>query len=141
MAKIIDRAKKVRYLLKRDGPVCHYCGTRLATEATAKGGRLENQVTLDHIIPRSRGGGNHLENFVLSCPGCNQWKGKEFYEKHCARCRARYARAAELAAERAVLRPCPTVSRARSPGNPSASRVHSGRAGERPAREFPPRRR
>jgi hypothetical protein len=102
MAKIVDRAKKVRYLLKHEGPICHYCGTRLATEPDKNGRPLENQVTLDHIVPRSRGGGDHLENFVLSCPGCNQWKGRELYEKHCARCRERFAAVAEKAAERSA---------------------------------------
>ncbi len=102
MAKIADRAKKIRYLLKRDGPVCHYCGTRLATKADERGELLENQITLDHIVPRSRGGSNHLENFVLSCPGCNQWKGREQYEKHCARCRARFAKVAEELARKAA---------------------------------------
>ena len=26
---------------------------------------------LDHVIPASEGGSNHVSNFVLSCPGCN----------------------------------------------------------------------
>ena len=103
MAKIADRAKKIRYLLKRDGPLCHYCGNRLATDPDERGEPLDNQITLDHIVPRSRGGTDHLENFVLSCPGCNQWKGRVQYEKHCARCRERFAKVAEEQARKAAI--------------------------------------
>jgi 5-methylcytosine-specific restriction endonuclease McrA len=40
--------------------------------------RMPNErksVTLDHVIPRSRGGSDHLSNLVGSCAECNQDKG------------------------------------------------------------------
>ena len=45
----------------RDGRRCGYCGG----EAT----------TIDHILPRSRGGRNTWRNTVAACGGCNQRKG------------------------------------------------------------------
>src|SRR3954452_5230396 len=52
-----------RALFARDGWRCVYCGS--------SGGRL----TLDHVIPRSRGGESIWENVVTSCAPCNLRKG------------------------------------------------------------------
>ena len=52
-----------RALFARDGWRCVYCGS--------SGGRL----TLDHVIPRSRGGDSVWENVVTSCAPCNLRKG------------------------------------------------------------------
>jgi len=53
-----------RQVLARDGPVCHYCGISLR----------QHEVTIDHIVPRSRSGraGNHPDNLVVACGLCNQ---------------------------------------------------------------------
>ncbi len=48
-------------VLARDHRICGYCG-RTAT-------------TIDHILPRSRGGGNGWTNTVAACGSCNQRKG------------------------------------------------------------------
>jgi 5-methylcytosine-specific restriction endonuclease McrA len=48
-------------VLARDGRRCVYC---------AGAG-----TTVDHILPRSRGGGNTWLNTVAACHGCNQRKG------------------------------------------------------------------
>ena len=50
-------------ILLRDEETCQYCG---------KHGR---DLTLDHIIPRSRGGKSTWENLVASCKSCNGKKG------------------------------------------------------------------
>ena len=50
-------------VMVRDGFVCTYCGT--------KGVRL----TIDHIVPKSRGGKSIFENCVASCKKCNSRKG------------------------------------------------------------------
>jgi 5-methylcytosine-specific restriction endonuclease McrA len=55
-------------LLQRYGNVCYYCGS-----TTAK-----DKLQMDHIIPRSRGGSNHISNLVLSCPECNEVKSNKF---------------------------------------------------------------
>ena len=53
-------------ILLRDDESCQYCGKR---------GR---DLTLDHIIPRSRGGQSTWENLVACCRACNGRKGNHF---------------------------------------------------------------
>lgn len=52
-----------RNVLIRDGFKCLYCGSK------------EGKLTIDHIIPRSRGGKDAFENCVASCRRCNNQKG------------------------------------------------------------------
>ena len=58
-----------RALFARDNWRCVYCGT--------VGGRL----TLDHVVPRSRGGDSVWENVVTSCAPCNLRKGNRLPEE------------------------------------------------------------
>ena len=53
-----------RNLFRRDGYTCQYCG--------AKPGPAE--LTIDHILPKSRGGLTTWENCVLACIKCNSRK-------------------------------------------------------------------
>jgi 5-methylcytosine-specific restriction endonuclease McrA len=50
-------------VLARDAWTCQYCG------------RQANGLTVDHVIPRSRGGQSVWENIVASCAPCNRRKG------------------------------------------------------------------
>jgi len=69
--RIVQRKISRRALFARDGWRCVYCGTA--------GGRL----TLDHVIPRSRGGDSVWENVVTSCSPCNLRKGNRLpHEVH-----------------------------------------------------------
>jgi len=49
---------------RRDGHTCQYCGTS-----------VEGNGTIDHVLPRSRGGQNTWENLVSCCVKCNMKKG------------------------------------------------------------------
>ena len=51
-----------RAVFARDGWQCMYCGARTS-------------LTVDHVIPRSKGGGSDWENIVASCAPCNRRKG------------------------------------------------------------------
>jgi 5-methylcytosine-specific restriction endonuclease McrA len=53
-----------RNVFLRDDFTCQYCGTRGTT----------NELTLDHVIPRSRGGRTTWENVVTCCTDCNNKK-------------------------------------------------------------------
>jgi 5-methylcytosine-specific restriction endonuclease McrA len=50
-----------RGVLRRDGHRCAYCGA--------------NATTIDHVLPRSRGGEDSWENLVACCLRCNNVKG------------------------------------------------------------------
>ncbi len=54
-----------RNIWKRDRRLCQYCGIEPAMD----------EVTVDHIVPRSKGGLSTFENCVLACISCNLKKG------------------------------------------------------------------
>jgi len=49
-------------VFKRDGYQCQYCGTH-------------KDLTLDHIIPKARGGESNWYNLITACKKCNSNKG------------------------------------------------------------------
>ena len=53
-----------RNLYRRDRFTCQYCGKRPGTE----------ELTIDHVNPRSRGGRSTWLNCVLACVDCNKRK-------------------------------------------------------------------
>jgi 5-methylcytosine-specific restriction endonuclease McrA len=52
-----------REVFARDRHTCQYCG------------RQTHDLTLDHVMPRHRGGGHTWENLVTACKSCNHRKG------------------------------------------------------------------
>src|SRR5216684_4152280 len=69
VSRAVQRKISRRALFARDSWRCVYCGS------TA--GRL----TLDHVIPRSRGGESVWENVVTACAPCNHHKGNRTLEE------------------------------------------------------------
>ena len=55
--------RELRAMLLCDRPwvECHWCGCRLT----------DSQITIDHIIPRSQFGKNHISNIIPACLPCN----------------------------------------------------------------------
>lgn len=51
-----------RAVFARDQWTCQYCGAR-------------TNLTVDHVVPRSKGGATNWENIVASCAPCNRRKG------------------------------------------------------------------
>lgn len=54
-----------RNIFARDGNHCQYCGKRFSTA----------ELSLDHVVPRSRGGEASWSNIVCCCVACNVHKG------------------------------------------------------------------
>ena len=54
-----------RNIFARDGNRCQYCGKKFSA----------SELSLDHVMPRSRGGGMDWENIVCACVRCNVRKG------------------------------------------------------------------
>ena len=52
-------------IIWRDSNQCQYCANHFP----------DDKLTMDHVIPKSRGGTNSWENLVAACRKCNQKKG------------------------------------------------------------------
>jgi len=58
--------KKLRFeVFKRDNFTCRYCGRKTPDVI----------LEVDHVIPKSKGGKDEIENLVTSCFECNRGKG------------------------------------------------------------------
>ena len=89
-----------RNLFQRDHQTCQYCGSR------------DQPLSIDHVVPRSRGGSDTWENVTTACLSCNVRKGN------------RTPREASMPLHRAPHRPLSSFSF-------EASRhIHSGRHSE-----------
>ncbi|MCB9134195.1 MAG: HNH endonuclease [Anaerolineales bacterium] len=67
-------------VLQRDGYCCIYCGVRPGDwQGNVRLSRRE--FTVDHILPRSRGGGDTWHNTACACQTCNQHKGNRTPEE------------------------------------------------------------
>ena len=64
-AKWLRRDKRLA-IYSRDDGACAYCGARCVERGDA---------TIDHVLPRARGGSNHERNLVTACLSCNASKG------------------------------------------------------------------
>lgn len=60
-----------RNIYQRDHFTCQYCAEKLPRE----------ELTIDHIVPRSRGGKSTWTNVVLACVSCNTLKGNMILDK------------------------------------------------------------
>jgi 5-methylcytosine-specific restriction endonuclease McrA len=67
VASLFSRGVKFnrRNVYLRDKGRCQYCGCKVTTA----------EFTLDHVVPRSRGGKTTWANLVTACMRCNQRKG------------------------------------------------------------------
>jgi len=57
--------------LSRDNYTCQYCGAMPS----------RRELTIDHVLPRSRGGKTTWENVVTACQKCNGRKGSRTPEE------------------------------------------------------------
>lgn len=53
-----------RNVMRRDSFICQYCGKK-------------SSLTIDHVVPKSRGGGDTWENLTTACERCNVKKGNQ----------------------------------------------------------------
>jgi hypothetical protein len=66
--KIMSHKPSRNMIYKRDNHTCQYCGSK-------------KSLTIDHVIPRSRGGQDTWENMVVACSSCNTKKGHTLLEQ------------------------------------------------------------
>jgi 5-methylcytosine-specific restriction endonuclease McrA len=65
------RALSRKNIVMRDRSTCQFCGRVLPA----------SELTLDHVIPRSRGGHTDWDNLVACCHRCNNLKGDRLPEE------------------------------------------------------------
>lgn len=73
MVNSVYRAKvpySRKNVLIRDGHICQYCGSG-------------NDITVDHVVPRARGGKSSFLNCVASCKECNIHKKQDRTPAEC----------------------------------------------------------
>ena len=73
-----------RNVFKRDHYTCQYCGAQPGSE----------ELTIDHVLPRSQGGVSSWVNCVLACMACNKRKADRTPEQARMRLRRKPARPA-----------------------------------------------
>lgn len=71
------RAISRKNILVRDQYTCQYCNNQFGA----------GELTLDHVVPRSRGGANTWENLVACCLNCNNRKGDRLPQEAAMRLR------------------------------------------------------
>jgi 5-methylcytosine-specific restriction endonuclease McrA len=87
------RALSRKNILLRDRNTCQYCGVLLPS----------SELTLDHIVPRSRGGQSTWENLVACCHACNHKKGNHLLHE-CSMSLLREPRTFNLHTSRHIMR-------------------------------------
>ena len=68
LSRIISNKPSRSMIYKRDNHTCQYCGST-------------TRLTIDHVIPRCRGGQDTWENLVVACSSCNTKKGNTLLEQ------------------------------------------------------------
>jgi 5-methylcytosine-specific restriction endonuclease McrA len=67
VSKLVSNKPSRSSIYKRDENKCQYCGST-------------KSLTIDHVIPKSKGGGDTWENLVVACCSCNTKKGDKLLE-------------------------------------------------------------
>jgi 5-methylcytosine-specific restriction endonuclease McrA len=91
--KLSERVIFMTHLVERDGSKCKCCGKE-GTHYEARQWRDKNGIHLDlyaddgtllardHIIPKSKGGTDTIDNFQILCEYCNSAKGGEIMDNY-----------------------------------------------------------
>lgn len=64
-----QKKTKKAQLIEIYGPCCWWCERNLPKE----------ELTMDHITPKSKGDSDNLENLKLACRPCNQKRGDSLF--------------------------------------------------------------
>lgn len=68
------RIKKIKEIvIQRDGLKCCYCQCQLSI----------NTITMEHIVPESKGGTFNVSNLTVSCAECNNKRGNKSFLRYC----------------------------------------------------------
>ena len=68
LSRIVSCKPSRSMIYKRDNNTCMYCGST-------------RRLTIDHVIPRCKGGDDSWENLTVACSSCNTKKGNTLLEQ------------------------------------------------------------
>lgn len=92
----LKRADRLRWALERDGERCVWCGRDLPAG--------HRDASLEHVVPKLKGGPAWPENEVAACRPCNRKRGHTSPTDWLAACEARGLTPDRAAIERALRR-------------------------------------
>lgn len=75
MGDINNRTGKTLTLYNKQLGACAICGLQMLLKATDNGKIHKMSATLDHIIPKNKGGGHNIENLRAAHSWCNAKRG------------------------------------------------------------------
>lgn len=76
--------QKTKYELYLKNPNCCFCDNAMFADSEFGKPPKNKIATIEHILPKSKGGTNHKDNLTLSCYSCNSHRGnRDFDEFKC----------------------------------------------------------
>ena len=79
----------IKNFKKESDKICFYCGKLITNKS---------ELTVDHVVPVSKGGENDADNFVISCKACNSEKSNLSAERY-----AEFLNIINIMGERSVM--------------------------------------
>lgn len=67
---------KRRRLWQRQKGLCYWCGCKTLLPQSGKAEKTHRTATIDHVIPRAKGGSNQPDNCVMACDACNSMRNE-----------------------------------------------------------------
>ena len=103
IAAQLPRAERLRRIMERDGPACVWCRRQLAPG--------HRDASLEHLVPRLKGGPAWPENELCACRACNRRRGHTAPDRFLADCEARGLVPDRPAVERSLRRLAEAIAR------------------------------
>lgn len=72
---IIQRQARMEALMERHKKRCFYCNIVVRVLRKKRAPHPRDMATEDHLVPKSKGGSDLLDNLVLACNECNNQRG------------------------------------------------------------------
>lgn len=73
----MNRMQAIEALIERDGFTCYLCEVEFTKSDLYSHG--PRRITIDHVIPRSKGGNDDMDNYGLAHFSCNQEKADRMF--------------------------------------------------------------
>lgn len=67
--------KQLHRVIDKWGSLCHWCGVQTRVERDTSIPPEGRDATIEHLVPRSKGGSNGLKNLRCACYACNVARG------------------------------------------------------------------